>query len=319
MEHEHKHDEKEVASEHEETHHHKKKRRQSNKSIIAIVIALIVIILAVSLTWLYTGKLSQAKEKVFKKIPLPAAIVDMQFISAKKVLSRIELAKQLSSQQEGAKSVDPSQTFSQLVDAQKIDAIASQHHISVTKEQIDEEYQNIIKQYANGDENAFKDELNKTYHMSTDQFKDQVIKEEVLQGNIQLWYNGQTDLDKDALNKAKELQDKINGGQNFDDVAKAYTQDEATKDFAGDSGMIAFSDLLPEFRDGLKDAKVGDSKTVVSRYGIHIFKVLERNSDGANGSEQIHLQQIFVKPNGFSDWMSKQTDNVRVIKLLKFN
>ncbi|HEX3095748.1 MAG TPA: peptidylprolyl isomerase, partial [Patescibacteria group bacterium] len=299
MEHEHMHTE---GSEHEEVHHEPKHKKSKNlKSIIIIVVAVILIILIAFLTWLYTGKLSQAKEKIFKKLPLPAAVVDMKFLSAKTVIGRIDLANQLASSQ-GAPASSNSDIYSQLIDSKKLDAIADHKHVSVKQAEIDEEYQNILKQYANGDEDTFKKELQDNYKMDVAQFKKEVVSEEILQSDLMLWFNNQKDLNKDAYDKAGDFQNQLNSGKSFDEVATAYTQDEATKNFAGDSQMIPYSSLLPEFRADLNDAKVGDVKLVVSRYGLHLLKVLEVNNDGANGAKQIHLQQIFIKPSDFSAW-----------------
>ena len=197
-------------------------------------------------------------------------------------------------------------------------AVADRYKVSVSNESVEEEYNNIVKQYAQGDAEKFKTELENTYSMSPEKFKAEVITQELEQSGLALWYTKQEELNTKAYASANELKGKIDGGQNFDEVATAYTQDEATKDFAGDSGMIPFNDLLPEFRYALNDVKIGDIKLIASRYGLHIIKVLELNNDGENGSKQIHLQQIFVQQEGFTEWLKNQTDGLRVLKLLKF-
>ncbi len=286
--------------------------------IIGGVIGLIVIIIGGGLAWLYTGEIAGAKEKVFKSLPLPAAIVDMTFVSAQEALTRIELAKQLTEAQGAGGTIDTTQTYDQLIETKKLSSIVSSRNLSVSSEAIEEEYKNIVKQYAGGDEEKFKTELEATYKMSPEKFKAEVIKQELEQSELALWYSKQQDLNKDAYATANDLKGKLDSGQSFDEVAKVYTQDEATKDFAGDSGLIAYDDLLPEFRSELNDVKVGDIKLVPSRYGIHILKILAFNSDGENGARQIHLQQVFVKQTGYAEWLENETNNVRVLKLLKF-
>ena len=114
MEHEKKHHDSHHTSDHEtNTDHdeahvvHHRKSKKINKGVIAIVICLIVIVLVGALAWLYTGKLTSAKEKIFNKIPLPAAIVDKKLMPAKGVLERITLAKQLADvQSQGAEPSD---------------------------------------------------------------------------------------------------------------------------------------------------------------------------------------------------------------------
>lgn len=313
-----KHEHKNHEEKHHDHEHHDKDKSRKTKTILIGVIVIILIIVGIFIGWLYTGQISSAKEKVFKTIPLPAAVVNMKFLSANTVIERTNLAKQLAEAQGMGQEVKAADTYNQLIESKKLDAMASKYNLNVPKEDIEEEYTNIIKQYANGDENTFKTELQKTYGMDPDQFKNEVIRQELLQSQLVVWYNGQEDLNKASYDKIHELQGKLNSGQSFDEVTKAYTADEATKDFAGDSGVIAFDQLLPEFRVALKDAKKDDVKTVASRYGVHILKVLDMNNDGANGAKQIHLQQIYIKQTGFTDWIATAADNIRVIRLLKF-
>lgn len=302
-----------------ETNSHTKSKLQKNHKIILGIIAVLAIIIAGGLIWIYTGSISSAKEKVLKAIPLPAAIVDMKFVPAKTIIERIALSKQLLEEQGLGDQADSTKTFDQVIDTKKLQAVAGQHNVKATTTDIDEEYKNIVNQYGGGDENAFKEELNKVYHMSPEKFKDEVIRQQVLQSNLLLWYTQQEDLNKKAYETARDLQNKLNSGQSFDDVARVYTQDEATKEFAGDSGILPYDDLLPEFRDQLAESKVDDTKLIASRYGLHLIKVLELNNDGANGAKQIHLQQVFVQQEGFPEWLTSQVDNIRVIKLLQFS
>ena len=309
----------EQEEEKEIVHGEKGKKSHAKKKTITIgVIAILLIIIGCAIGWLYTGSVIPAKEKVFNYLPLPAAIVDMNFVSANKVISRINLQKQLADAQGLGVEVNATDTFDQLLESKKIEALANKYRLKVEKAELDEEYNNIVKQYANGDENSFKVELEKTYAMTPDEFKNDVIRQELLQSQLVLWYNSQEDLNKDAYAKVKALQDKLANGQSIEDIIKAYSEDENLKDFAGDSGMISFDDLLPEFRKSLQDAKKDEIKFVVSRYGLHILKVLDTNNDGENGDKQIHLKQVYQKTEGFQKWLLEQSDNVRVIKLLKF-
>lgn len=316
--------ENETERSHEEAHHetqHKPKRRlhKNHKIGLAVIVIAIVVIAGGGLTWIYTGQISSAKEKVLKALPLPAAIVDMKFVSAESVLDRAALSKQLLEAQGMGDKADSNKIFDQIVDVKKLEAVASQRSVKAPQAEIEEEYKNIVTQYAQGDEAAFLKELNDTYRMGSDKFKNEVVRQQVLQSNLLLWYSQQEDLNKEAYDKARELENRINNGESFDEIAKQYSEDESTKDFAGDSGMIPFDDLLPEFRESLKDSQVGDSKLVVSRYGLHVTKVLEINNDGENGAKQVHLQQIFVQQQGFGEWLEKQVGNIRVLKLLTFS
>lgn len=301
-----------------ESHVHHKRKSKKTHWIIGGVVGLLVLIIAGGLAWLYTGQVSDAKASIFKALPLPAAIIDSKFVSAQEALERIDLAKQLMESQGMGTEADTTQTYDQLLEAKKLTALVSSRNLSVTNEAIDEEYKNIVNQYAAGDTEKFQTELEATYKMSPEKFKDEVIRQELEQAELGIWYSKQENLNVESYKTANDLKGKLDSGQSFEEVAKVYTQDEATKDFAGDSGLIPFDELLPEFRTDLKEVKVGDIKLVPSRYGLHILKVLDQNNDGENGARQIHLQQVFVKQVGFDEWLKTETDNLRVLKLLKF-
>lgn len=297
----------------------KKNMSKKTKQLLVVSIVIVIVFIIVGgITWLYTGTLTSAKEKVFNYLPLPAAIVDLKFIPAKTVISRVNLAKQIAGIQGATSEISGSDVFDQLLESKKIEAVANKYGVTASTKSIDDEYQNIIKQYAGGDEAKFKEELTKTYQMDPEQFKTEVIRQEILQSQLMLWFNKQENLNENPYKKAKEFKDKLSSGGNFDEIAKAYTQDEATKDFAGDSGVIIFDELLPEFQEGLKDAKVGDTNLVASRYGLHILKTLELNNDGPDGAKQTHIQQIFVKTEDFPSWLKKAQESVKASKLLKF-
>ncbi len=294
-----------------------KEKKSFHKKLLFIIPVVIVLLIAAGIAWLYTGTLNSTKQKVLSKIPLPAALVGNKLVPAKELITRLALAKQVASGQEQSRAATNTQIFDQLIANKKLESIASSKNIMVTSDEIDREYKKVVNQYSSGDDSKFSEELQNTFGLTPAQFKIDVLRLDIMQNNLARWFNKQESLNADAYAKAKDLQNKLGSGQKFEDVAGTYTQDAATKDFAGDSGFVVFGDLLPEFQDALKDAKANDTKLVVSRYGLHIIKVLEQDNNGDNGAARIHLQQIFVKENEFSAWLAQQTDAIKSKKLLK--
>lgn len=293
------------------------KANLSNKLSIIVLVAIIIIVLGAFLAWLYTGSFTQAKSNVFSKLPLPVALVGSRLVTGPELVDRLQLANKLPDEYKTAATDLNTLVYDQLVDSKKIANLASAKGLSVNSKEVDEEYQRVVDQYADGDTNKFKDTLKGTYGMTESEFKANVLRQDILQNKLAVWFNGQENLNQAAYKTAKDLTNKLNSGTSFDDVAKEYTQDEATKDFAGDSGFVAVNDLLPEFQAALKDAETGSVKQISSRYGLHILKLLEKDNNGENGAARVHLQQIFVKENSFEEWFNKETDNIRVVKFLK--
>ena len=144
---------------HEESNHSATKMNSRNHWIIGGVVGLLILIIVGGLAWLYTGKVAGAKEKIFKALPLPAAIVDMKFVSAKESLARIELANKLSETQGLEGGAVATEIYDQLIETRKLSAVADRYKVSVSSESVDEEYNNIVKQYAQGDAEKFKTEM----------------------------------------------------------------------------------------------------------------------------------------------------------------
>ena len=77
---------------------------------------------------------------------------------------------------------------------------------------------------------------------------------------------------QDVLNKAKK-------GANFEDLAKKFSEDDATKPKGGDLGWIVEGQTVPEFQQTAFSLPKGSiSDLVKTQYGFHILKVLDRET-----------------------------------------
>ncbi len=80
-----------------------------------------------------------------------------------------------------------------------------------------------------------------------------------------------------ADEKIKEIYEKLDGGQEFSEVAKEYSEDVATKDEGGKVGSFTKNEMTEKFNSEFEEAamnlEVGKytKKTVKSSYGYHII------------------------------------------------
>ncbi len=82
----------------------------------------------------------------------------------------------------------------------------------------------------------------------------------------------------DTEEKAKELLEKLKGGANFEDLAKAESTDSQTKEKGGDLGWFPREFMVPEFDAVAFQLPVKDlSDPVQSSFGWHIIQVLEKD------------------------------------------
>ena len=85
---------------------------------------------------------------------------------------------------------------------------------------------------------------------------------------------------KRALATAQEISTKIDGGANFGELAKQYSQDETSKNIGGELEWVNENLLTPQFRTIVASLKGNAaSKPVRSPFGYQIVKVVDRKPE----------------------------------------
>ncbi len=85
-----------------------------------------------------------------------------------------------------------------------------------------------------------------------------------------------TKADAAAKAKAEDILKQIQGGANFADLAKKYSDDPGSKDTGGELGFAQRGHMVPEFDNAIFTQKIGDTKIIKTQYGYHIVQVEER-------------------------------------------
>jgi peptidyl-prolyl cis-trans isomerase SurA len=80
-----------------------------------------------------------------------------------------------------------------------------------------------------------------------------------------------------AYQKALSIKNKIDvQKQDFESLAKTYSDDEETKDLGGDLGWVPSTNLPDEYKQKLANAKVGDIIIIKTQNGYDIVKVTDK-------------------------------------------
>jgi parvulin-like peptidyl-prolyl isomerase len=88
--------------------------------------------------------------------------------------------------------------------------------------------------------------------------------------------SGQPGDDELAMKKIHEVQEKLKH-EDFQKVAKEYSEDEGTKAKGGDLGYFLSGQMVPEFDAAAFSQKIGEiGPPVKTQYGYHLIKVLDR-------------------------------------------
>lgn len=293
------------------------------KKFLVGVLLVLVIVIAVSVGggfWLYTGNLTSFKQTVFTKLNLPAAIVAKNFIPMRELLARYAIA---ATNPDTSKSIgEPAareQILDKLINDEELAVVAQRYNVSVSQTELEREYKDLVAQIAQGNESAFVQAVKQRSGLDKDAFILKVIKPLAIKEQLQLWYNNQASLNEAVYAKIDKLKQDIEGGADMAKLAKENSEDDASKEFAGDVGFVNTADLLPEFSKGLESAAIGSTVIIHSRHGHHLVRVVAKDAQDAPGGSKIHLQEIYFKPQGFDDWYARQIETIYIKKLINFN
>jgi len=82
---------------------------------------------------------------------------------------------------------------------------------------------------------------------------------------------------KRTLAQAQDLSQKLDRGENFETLAKEFSQDQTTKEGGGLLEWVNESDLTPQFRTAVASLKGNSvSKPIRSPFGYQLIKVIDR-------------------------------------------
>src|SRR5208282_848427 len=100
---------------------------------------------------------------------------------------------------------------------------------------------------------------------------------------------GKTDAEiAETRQKAEDVLKQAKHGANFEDLAKKYSEDDATKPKGGALGWIVEGQTVPEFQQAAFSLPKGSiSDLVKTQYGFHIIKVLDRETAHTRSFEEV--------------------------------
>ncbi len=77
----------------------------------------------------------------------------------------------------------------------------------------------------------------------------------------------------EALKKAKEVIKKLDDGEKFEDLAKEYSDEDATKDKGGELGWVKQGEMDEAFENAAKDLNINaySKEPVETEYGYHVI------------------------------------------------
>ncbi len=260
------------------------------------------------------AKKSESKNMIFiaKIYPFPAATISGNIVWVKDYYLQLSYIKQFSEKTKQDLPDSESlkkQIIDQLLENRLLSFQAVKNGVRVSSKDIDDAYQKIVDE-SGGEANVQK-VLIELYGMSEKEFKDllkqQVIKEKFQNeaiGHVKVFHI----LNKDEA-KANEVANKARSGEDWNELAKAYSEDVKTRDNGGDLGWIARGNLVidnlqvPEFEDAAfkakKDEIFGPVKT---QAGFQVGKLEDKKGK---------IQE------SYSSWLESLKKNTKIFIFIK--
>jgi peptidyl-prolyl cis-trans isomerase C len=132
------------------------------------------------------------------------------------------------------------------------------------------------------------DESAKSYydlHQSEFEQKESVRASHIL---VLVKENASADEKKKAEEKMDKIRKELDGGADFADVAKKFSEDPGSAKRGGELGFFSRGMMVKPFEEAAFALKDGETSGVVtSRFGMHIIKRHEHKSAGLAGFDEV--------------------------------
>ncbi len=123
--------------------------------------------------------------------------------------------------------------------------------------------------------------------------------------------------DLDAKSRLEGLKYRIEQGDDFAEIAKAYSEDLVSAANGGSLGWVSPGDLVPEFEEVMNSLSENEiSQPFKSRYGWHIIQVLKRRKHNNTmkalrnkAAQQIHQRKVEEE---LRNWLRQLRDEAYV-------
>jgi len=111
----------------------------------------------------------------------------------------------------------------------------------------------------------------------------------------------------EALDKIKMIEAKLENGEDFEELARQYSDDQSTAENGGDLGYVSEGQMVEEFDKALFLLDEGEtSKIVETVYGFHIIKAFDRKEEYYQDFEEIEedLKTYLLDSYKSQEWIN---------------
>ncbi len=291
---------------------------QHSKHRVVIISAglIVMLILATSiLSWMMLYRWQETSNfayRVTEIVPAPVAKVDGEYVSYERYLFelRSSIYYYTHHAQEGVDINGPEgeriiqEAKIKALEKAKLDTLAVKYAkekgIVITGEEIDNQIKNIQSQGGIDETTGvLNDVLSDFYGWDLDDLK-KVVRMQLIRQKLPAV------LDTETIDEATRVLLELNDGAKFGALTKKYSDDQLTKDKAGNIGPIKRdnTELPKEFIDAAFELEKGQTtnELVKTPFGLHIIKVNKKSAD------EVDVSHILFRYFSINDYLKKQLD-----------
>lgn len=287
--------------------------------INTIVISVGVIILLIALGWwqLYPAQnTSGFMYRLTQFIPLPVAVVDGENVRYSDYLMRFRSSVYFLQQQnmitinteDGQRQLNhvKRQSMDEAVANAFAQKLAREYNVSVNRDEVDEFIQNEREsQQPSLSEEAYESVvLGGFYNWSLSEYRD-IVRSTLLKRKVAFA------MDDAARKEAEGIRKQLNA-DNFAEIAREVSDDQATKSNGGDVGFVAINSHdangLVKVADKLRDNQISD--IIEGTDGYYIVKKIEESND------QVRFARIKIALSAFDERLEQVRANGGVTEFI---
>ncbi|NQU77208.1 peptidylprolyl isomerase [Candidatus Falkowbacteria bacterium] len=194
-----------------------------------------------------------------------------------------------------------------------MECLAQERGIEITDQDINFEMEKTIAQA--GDQQTLEQVVKDLYDWDLKTFKNKVLHPYLLENTLTVVINTDQEINIESYKKAQEILEMVKENpNNFNKIAREYSEDQDTKNRNGDLNWIEKGQIDIDLEEAAFNLEIGQTSEIIqSLAGYHIIKVTDKKT--TDGVDQVRLSHILIKTRDFTNWLDEEFRNSQVYKL----